>query len=239
MFVTTQDSKNSLVDKEVGLSMPEMKYFRRKICLLGDGGVGKTSLIRRFVEDIFDDKYVTTLGTKVTMKELNIDSPQNKQSLKMTLMIWDIMGQKELKRLLISFYKGAKGALIVADITRKETLESIKDWIQSLHNCVGKVPVLFLLNKSDLMDQTRIKQDEVMDLAKKHGTSFLFTSAKTGKNVDKAFVRLSKMLLQKEEKKRSPNKIAMTRETPFSGKSEGKFSRIMKPHNISKDSGSV
>lgn len=223
--------------------MPEMKYFRRKICLLGDGGVGKTSLIRRFVEDIFDDKYVTTLGTKVTMKELNIESPQNKQPLKMTLMIWDIMGQKELKRLLLSFYKGAKGALIVADITRKETLESIKDWIQSLHNCVGKVPVLFLLNKSDIMGQTRIKYDEIMDLAKKHDTSFLFTSAKTGKNVDKAFMRLSEMLLQKEKNKRTINKVSIMRETPFYGKSKGKFSRITKTpnktSNISKDSGPV
>lgn len=219
--------------------MPEMKYFRRKICLLGDGGVGKTSLIRRFVEDVFDDKYVTTLGTKVTMKELNIESLQNKQHLKMTLMIWDIMGQKELKRLLLSFYKGAKGALIVADITRKETLESIKDWIQSLHNCVGKVPVLFLLNKSDLMDQTRIKQDEIMDLAKKHDTSFLFTSAKTGKNVDKAFKRLSEMLLQKGEKKRLSNRASMMRETHFSGTSEGRFSTKMKIPNISKDNESV
>ncbi len=219
--------------------MPEMKYFRRKICLLGDGGVGKTSLIRRFVEDVFNDKYVTTLGTKVTMKELNIKSPQNEQPLKMTLMIWDIMGQKELKRLLISFYKGAKGALIVADITRKETLESINDWIQSLHNCVGKVPVLFLLNKSDLMDQTRMKQDEIMNLAKKHGTSFLFTSAKTGKNVDKAFMRLSEMLLQKEEKKRSSNKVSMIGETHISGTPEVKFSKKMKIPNISKDSESV
>ena len=219
--------------------MPEMKYFRRKICLLGDAAVGKTSLIRRFVEDVFDDKYLVTLGTKVTMKELNIKSPKMKQRLKMTLMIWDIMGQKELKRLLTSFYNGAKGALIVADITRKETLESIDDWILSLHNCVGKVPVLLLLNKSDLMDQTAIKQDEIIDLAKKHDISFLFTSAKTGKNVDKAFMRLSEMLLQKEQKKRSSAAVSMMRKTNLPKGSEDKFSRIMKVPNISKDNESV
>jgi small GTP-binding protein len=219
--------------------MPEMKYFRRKICLLGDAAVGKTSLIRRFVEDVFDDKYLVTLGTKVTMKELNIESPQKKQTLKMTLMIWDIMGQKELKRLLTSFYNGAKGALIVADITRKETLESIDDWILSLHKSVGKVPVLLLLNKSDLMDQTAIKQDEVMNLVKKHDTSFLFTSAKTGKNVDKAFMRLSEMLLQKEEKKRSSAKVSMIRKTNLSSASEGKFSTKIKVPNILKDNESV
>lgn len=195
-----------LVDGEVGLAMPEIRQIRRKICLLGDAAVGKTSLIRRFVHDIFDDKYVVTLGTKVTMKELSIESHEEAQTMKITLMIWDILGQKELKRLQSSFYKGANGALIIADITRKETVDSLDDWILSLFNSIGKVPVLILLNKNDLREQTTIEHWHMADLAKKYDTTCLLTSAKTGENVDLAFTRLSKMLVQKNEKERSSNK---------------------------------
>ena len=177
--------------------MADMKYFRRKICLLGDAAVGKTSLIRRYVEDQFDDKYVVTLGTKVTMRELVVQDTEKKPSVKLTLMIWDILGQREYKRLQTSFYKGANGALVVADSTRRETLESINGWILSLFNSVGKVPVLILLNKSDLTDQSAISPDEVDDIAKKYHTSFLTTSAKTGENVDLAFQKISETLVFK------------------------------------------
>jgi small GTP-binding protein len=179
--------------------MADMKYFRRKICLLGDAAVGKTSLIRRYVEDQFNDKYVVTLGTKVTMRELVVQGSEKKSNVKLTLMIWDILGQREYKRLQTSFYKGANGALIVADSTRRETLDSINGWILSLFNSVGKVPVLILLNKSDLTDQSAISPAEVEDIAKKYDTSFLTTSAKTGENVESAFLKLSEMLVFKGE----------------------------------------
>lgn len=179
--------------------MADMKYFRRKICLLGDAAVGKTSLIRRYVEDKFDDKYVVTLGTKVTMRELVVQSSEKTPSVKVTLMIWDILGQREYKRLQTSFYKGANGAMVVADSTRRETLESITGWILSLFNSVGKVPVLILLNKSDLTDQSAITPNDVEDIAQKYESSFLTTSAKTGENVDLAFQKISEILIFKGE----------------------------------------
>jgi small GTP-binding protein len=187
--------------------MEDMKYFRRKICLLGDAAVGKTSLIRKYVEDQFDDKYVVTLGTKVTMRELVVQGSEKNPSVKVTLMIWDILGQREYKRLQTSFYKGANGALVVADSTRRETLESINGWILSLFNSVGKVPVLILLNKSDLTDQCAISPAEVDDIAKKYETSFLTTSAKTGENVDLAFQKISETLVFKgkdEDSRKEP-----------------------------------
>jgi small GTP-binding protein len=211
-----------LVDGEVGLSMPEMRNFRRKICLLGDAAVGKTSLIRRFVEDMFDDKYVVTLGTKVTMKELNIEVPDPKQPMKITLMIWDILGQKELKRLQTGFYRGASGALIVAEITRKETLDSTDDWIQSLFNIVGTVPVLLLLNKRDLDEQVAVKQENFVDLAKKYETTYLLTSAKTGENVDIAFKRLSEMIIPNYGKGKAPVNESKALEKNHSDSSEKK-----------------
>ncbi|UCE38174.1 MAG: GTP-binding protein [Thermoplasmata archaeon] len=183
--------------------MPGMKYFRRKICLLGDAAVGKTSLIRRYVEDKFDDKYVVTLGTKVTMREQVIQDPNSNQPMNMTLMIWDILGQREYKRLQTSFYRGANGALVVVDITRKETLDSLHGWILSLFNSVGKVPILILLNKNDLTEQTAIKSEDMDDAIKKYETSYLLTSAKTGENVDLAFKKMSEMLLFREQSKGS------------------------------------
>ena len=200
--------------------MADMKYFRRKICLLGDAAVGKTSLIRKYVEDKFDDKYVVTLGTKVTMRELVVQGSDKNPSVKVTLMIWDILGQRQYKRLQTSFYKGANGALVVADSTRRETLESINGWILSLFNSVGKVPVLILLNKSDLTDQSAISPAEVDDIAKKYDTSFLTTSAKTGENVDLAFKKISETLVfkgdggSKEESKDSESKPSSDTKIP-------------------------
>jgi small GTP-binding protein len=180
--------------------MTEKKYFRRKICLLGDAAVGKTSLIKRYVQDKFDDKYVVTLGTKVTMKEVNIQIPENNEIVNVTLMIWDILGQREFKRLQTSYYRGANGALVVADFTRKETLESVPGWVLSLFNNVGKVPILLLINKSDLLERAAITSDEISDVAEKYNTSHMLTSAKTGENVENAFKKLSEMLVKTDDK---------------------------------------
>jgi small GTP-binding protein len=179
--------------------MSEMRYFRKKICLLGDAAVGKTSLIRRYVEDKFDDKYVVTLGTKVTMKELTFQDPVINEPTNITLMIWDILGQREYKRLQTSFYRGANAALIVVDITRRETLEHLDDWILSLFNSIGKVPILILLNKSDLEEQAAIKADDMVEIVEKYNSSYLSVSAKTGENVDMAFLKLSEILMPKAE----------------------------------------
>ncbi len=179
--------------------MQETRYFRKKVCLLGDAAVGKTSLIKRYVEDRFDDKYVVTLGTKVTMKEIDIQNPYKDEPLNITMMIWDILGQREYKRLQTSFYRGANGAMVVADVTRKETLDSVHGWILSLFNTVGKVPIIILLNKSDLTDQMAVKPEDMAEFEEKYKTSYLFTSAKTGDNVDLAFKKLSQKLVPKEE----------------------------------------
>lgn len=161
--------------------------------------MGKTSLIQRYVMDKFDDKYVVTLGTKVTMKEVAIDK-QGQEGVNLTLMIWDILGQREFKRLQSSFYKGSNGTIVVADFTRKETLDNIHDWVLALFNTAGKVPVLLLINKSDLSGQAAFSEDDIKTIADKYGTSYMFTSAKTGENVESAFLKMSHMLLDPAQK---------------------------------------
>src|SRR3989454_12714444 len=103
-------------------------FIKRKILLLGDASVGKTSLIRRFVVDKFSDDYITTIGTKVTKRDLRIESPS--KATDMTFMIWDVLGQKGYRGIQESSFQGAKGALLVYDVTRPETAESLHEyWI--------------------------------------------------------------------------------------------------------------
>ena len=194
--------------------MSEKRYFRRKICLLGDAAVGKTSLIQRYVMDKFDDKYVVTLGTKVTMKDMVIEKPGEDEIVNLTLMIWDILGQREFKRLQASFYKGSNGTIVVADLTRKETLDNIHDWVLALFNTAGKVPVLLLINKSDLTEQAAFTEDDIKKIAEKYNTSYLFTSAKTGENVEKAFLNISNMLLDQAQKGKGTASVATAQKSP-------------------------
>lgn len=167
-----------------------MKEMYRKICMLGDPSVGKTSLVRRYVMDIFDDYYIPSIGMKVTKKQVKFA----KASTSLTLMIWDILGSKT-NRFDSIYYKGVKGAFIVFDVTRKKTMDSIPRWISGLLEITGEIPVIFLANKIDIEGQSGAIKQKVSGLAKKYNTKFLFTSAKTGENVEKAFLSLAKRMI--------------------------------------------
>lgn len=162
--------------------------FIKKICLLGDGAVGKTSLIRRYVYDIFDDRYIATIGTKVTKRVVTVN-----EKIKLTLLIYDILGQKRYNRLHSVYYRGASGALIVSDLTRKETIKSMRKWAQALFKVTSRIPVVFIGNKLDLEKPATRAVEEI---TKEFKAPYLFTSAKTGENVEEAFLALSKLLLK-------------------------------------------
>jgi len=172
--------------------------LKKKICLLGDGSVGKTSLIRKFVYDKFDDSYITTVGVKVTKKVLEMDDQWGGTEL--TLLIWDVLGQKGYQRVQSSSYAGAEGALMVCDITRKETLQSLKDyWIPNFREVAGDAPLVMLVNKVDLEDQAQIERYDADDEAREMGLKLLFTSAKTGQGVEEAFKAMGESLAQARE----------------------------------------
>jgi small GTP-binding protein len=175
------------------------KRISKKIVLLGDPGVGKTSMIRRFVYDIFDDKYITTLGMKVTKKMIKIDKFGNASNLNLTLMIWDLMGQKEYQYLHKSTYKGTDGAIIVCDITRKQTLDNIPEWVSNLFNITGNIPVVLIGNKCDLSDKSEFRFQELQDLGKVCKATSYLTSAKFGDNVEKVFNELGIKILNEME----------------------------------------
>ncbi|MEK6987446.1 MAG: Rab family GTPase [Candidatus Thermoplasmatota archaeon] len=174
----------------------EPEKMKVKICLVGEGAVGKTCLIRRFIHDQFDDRYISTLGAKVSKKEIVVDGTDGSIAIDMT--IWDIMGEKGFRELLKeAYFHGAQGVLAVCDITRKESLDDLDEWVAAVVKVTGRVPVEFLANKADLKDQQVVKESDIAKAAGSHGAPFLFTSAKTGENVEQAFAELAKMITAK------------------------------------------
>src|SRR4030042_1453976 len=158
--------------------MPTGKYII-KLCLLGDGAVGKTSLVRRYVYDVFDDKYLISFGTKVSKKSIKVGDAE------IDLMIWDILGQKSHEALHAAYYRGAAGAFAVCDYTRPETVRNLKSWLCSFRSVVGEMPVMILSKKADLEGEISLK--EIEEFGKEVGGTVLETSAKSGLNVELAF----------------------------------------------------
>lgn len=181
--------------------MPEAPRIKTKVCLVGDAAVGKTSMIRRFVQDEFEDRYITTLGAKVSKREIAFDLPDRGQRIQMDMTVWDIMGEKGFRDLLKeAFFHGAKGVLAVCDLTRYSTLKELDDWVQSVFNVVGEVPVVYAINKIDLKDEVMILygDKEIEQAARAFEAPFFYTSAKTGENVEEVFRRLGTMALHRE-----------------------------------------
>lgn len=177
--------------------MAEKYDYQKKICLLGDPAVGKTSLIRRFVEDTYDDNYISTIGTNVLPKLVPLYIPETGQTVRIKLLIWDIAGQVGFSDLTSSYYRGAEGALVVSDLTRHETLESVPAWIYQFEKTVPDMPAVLLTNKSDLFKQKTFEIIEADNLAKSYGTHAFQTSAKTGDGVENAFHTLALAILRK------------------------------------------
>ncbi len=183
--------------------------IKKKIVLLGDSAVGKTSLIRRYVFNQFEDYYISTIGTKVTMKELTLPGPE--EDIELTLIIWDLIGREGYSALHARSFVGVNGALLVVDLTRRETLNTLERyWIPSLFKVVESVPLVFASNKSDLKGRFEFKPEELNELAMKYNIGYdkilpkslvtsYETSAKTGKNVENAFESLSYLLTSTEE----------------------------------------
>ena len=181
--------------------MPEQQRIKTKVCLVGEAAVGKTSLIRRYVQDEFDDRYITTLGAKVSKKELAFEVPGKDVQVQMDMTIWDIMGEKGFRDLLKeAFFHGAKGTIAVCDLTRYSTLKELDDWVQGVFNVVGEIPVVFAINKIDLKDEVMILygDKEIDQAVRAFGAPYFYTSAKTGENVETLFRRLGTMVLAKE-----------------------------------------
>ena len=170
--------------------MPAPNVLKAKVCLVGEAAVGKTSMVRRFVLDEFDDRYVTTLGAKVSKKELVLEVPETERRIQIDMTVWDIMGEKGFRDLLKdAYFQGARGILGVADLSRYSTLKELDDWVTSVFRVAGEMPVVYAVNKIDLKDEVLLLygEKEIALHAKAFDAPWFYTSAKTGENVEAVF----------------------------------------------------
>lgn len=175
------------------VTMGEPINIIKKVCLLGDPAVGKTSLIRKYVYDVFDDSYIPTIGTKVTKKSLEF--AVGDQPIHLSILIWDILGQKEFMTFHKAYFQGSEAGLLVCDATRPETIENLNTWIASFMDSVGPVPIIFLVNKVDLVGADNFNSEKIDALTKKYETTYYLTSAKEGTKVEDAFKAISQKLI--------------------------------------------
>lgn len=162
-----------------------MKTIQKKVCLLGDFAVGKTSLVRRFVQGRFDDRYLSTIGVKISRKSVL------RPTHKLNLLLWDLAGGDSYHDTESGYLRGAAGALIVCDLTRKDTLTVMDSYTQQIRAFNPQAAVVFVGNKVDLADQRIITDEQLNAIARRHGTVSFLSSAKTGENVDNAFEALA------------------------------------------------
>ena len=162
--------------------------IQKKICMLGTFGVGKTSLVRRFVESIYSDEYQTTVGVKIDKKVLKVGEQE------MMLLLWDIQGDDSIQDLRRTYLRGTGGYLLIADGTRRDTLYRTRAIQILVQETVGSAPFLLLINKSDLTEEWSLEEDEI-DEIKGQGWQVIRTSAKTGLGVEEAFLALSQKML--------------------------------------------
>ncbi|MHA2036375.1 MAG: GTP-binding protein [Promethearchaeota archaeon] len=173
-----------------------MSLYVFKVIIIGPGAVGKTSLLHRFVENNFSFRYKLTIGADFLSKV--IEGYPN-QDITCKLQIWDIGGQDRYKFLRASFFDGANGALVVFDISRWHTFKELDDWLSDLREFAGKdVPFILIGNKADLIEELggEYDIDSAEALAKRENTAFISTSAKTGENVEGAFLNLTHKMLK-------------------------------------------
>src|SRR6204780_487321 len=162
--------------------------LQKKICMLGSFSVGKTSLIRRFVESIFSDAYQTSIGVKIDKKVVRAGNED------VTLVLWDIHGEDVYQKIRMSYLRGMSGYLLVVDGTRRQTLDDALALNERVIKEVVKVPAVLVLNKSDLTEKWEIDAARESELTAA-GWTMLRTSAKTGDSVEEVFSKLTAAML--------------------------------------------
>lgn len=173
-----------------------MINFKYKVLLIGPAAVGKTSLLHRFVDGEFKGDYAATIGAQFLTKELE-DSQLN---------LWDIGGQPRFLDLRTTFYRGTQGALLVYDLTRKQTFEELNHWHFEMNATLAReVPFILIGNKLDLVKERRaVSKDAAERFAKERNSIYIETSALSGENVEEAFIELTRLIANRVEGKEIP-----------------------------------
>jgi len=171
-----------------------VKTISKKVCLLGDFAVGKTSLVRRFVYDLFDEKYISTIGVKVSRKTVAVPT-EDGAVVELTMMLWDLAGSEDFSQIRGSYMRGAAGAILVCDLTRPQSLASLDGYLADLRQVSPQALVIVVANKSDSPEQ-QLLLSQVQEGAARLGAKCFVTSARTGENVEDIFRHLGRTLVE-------------------------------------------
>jgi small GTP-binding protein len=163
--------------------------LKKKICLIGAFAVGKTSLVRQYVDSLFSEKYLSTVGVKIDKKQMVVHGRA------VDLIIWDLHGEDEFQSVRMSYLRGASGCIYVADGTRRTTLDTALNLRQRVEAAIGPTPAILALNKCDLEELWEVDPQTIPACGGKN-FSILRTSAKTGQSVEAAFEILAAMILE-------------------------------------------
>jgi small GTP-binding protein len=185
---TNQDIQNikRKVDKLQKIKIKSGEYAF-KLILGGEGGVGKTSMVHRFVEDSFQTDYKSTIGTSIMKKECDFPGLDSR----VRFVIWDLAGQAQFKRVRQSYLANAEAGILVYDVTRKETFDNLESWHNEARDVSPSISLILVGNKIDLVEDRVITKEEGEEMAKKLNLSYIETSAKTGENINDAFKMLA------------------------------------------------
>jgi len=182
-----------------------------KVCLVGDEGVGKTSLIRQFVLSEFDERYVRTVGVVVHKRIVLV--PVDGTTYTAYVTVWDILGRNDFAgRYGAAYFAGTAGVLAVCDLTRPDTLDGLGKWLDLVYSVAGEVPTIVLANKKDLERHVRVDEDDLLAFCELYKVPFLEASARTGLNVERGFGRLAEFAMRQAVARRVPQAPRLDRE---------------------------
>jgi small GTP-binding protein len=178
--------------------LTDLELVKMKVCMVGEAAVGKSSVVRRFVLDIFNEAYAATLGARVTKRELHFRGLEVDRHVRVDMTLWDIMGERFVRdELRESYLLGAQGVIAVADIARPSTLDALETWVEWVRGAVGDVPVVYAVNKIDLLPELmrRPSDEEIEHVFGMKEVFWFYTSAKTGQGIEGLFTAVSKQVL--------------------------------------------
>ncbi len=171
----------------------KMRVVKRKVCLLGDFAVGKTSLIRRYVEGTFDEKYLSTIGVNISRKSIT------RPDYRLEFILWDLAGGDEFSGVNANYLRGSAAGIVVCDLTRKESFDNLSNYVQLMRDINPKVVVAAAANKADLGEEVQLSDLEMKTFSKNHQLPWVKTSAKLGTQVDELFYLIAAALESADE----------------------------------------
>jgi small GTP-binding protein len=182
-----------------------------KLLIVGESGVGKTCMLLRFADDLFEENFLSTIGVDFKVKEIDVEGQ------KVKLQIWDSAGQERFRNITSSYYRNCAGIIIVYDVTSEDSFTKVTDWIQEVRRYVPTVPLMIVGNKCDLEDKRAVPTARGEEVAQKEQLIFLETSAKTNANIGSAFEEISKKLIADagtKTKTESPKQLQLKGDEP-------------------------